>query len=250
MSTQAASTPGPAPSKSFVGRLIGVYLSPGETFADVAQRPDFIIPLIIMVVLSLAGTEAFIAKIGMEPVIRWALEHSSRTASMPPDQMEQTITRVVAFQSIFARVGSVLAVPIMALIVALVGWVAVKSIYGLEMKFKTAFSIAAYAGLVGIINAVMTIVLIFFGDPEHAISNPQNLSPSCLGFFLNPADTSKPLLAFAGSLDVFTIWYLALLGLGFSAGTARKAKFISLFLIYLGLWLLWVLIKMGLATLS
>ena len=57
MSNSAVSaTPEPVPSKSFVARLVGVFFSPGETFADVARRPDFIIPLLIMVVLSVAGT--------------------------------------------------------------------------------------------------------------------------------------------------------------------------------------------------
>ena len=52
MSNSAVSaTPEPVPSKSFVARLVGVFFSPGETFADVARRPDFIIPLLIMVVL-------------------------------------------------------------------------------------------------------------------------------------------------------------------------------------------------------
>lgn len=245
-----SNTPEPRPPMSFVNRLIGVFFSPGETFEDIARKPDFVVPLIIMVVLSVAGTEAFIAKIGMEPVIRWAMEHSSRTASMPPEQLEQTIASVVKFQSIAARVGSVLAVPLVALIVALVGWAATKVIFGLEMRFKVALSITAYAGLVGIIGAIITIVLIFFGDPEHAISNPQNLSPNSLGFFLNPVETSKPLLALAGSLDVFTIWYLVLLGLGFSQATGRKAKFVPVFSVYLGLWLVWVLIKVGLSTLG
>jgi hypothetical protein len=247
--TTTSEAPNP-PAKSFFTRLVGVFISPGETFADIAQKPDFIVPLIVVIVLNVAGTEAFLAKIGIEPVIRWAMEHSSRTANMTPEQIQQTITRMVGIQTILAHVASVLWIPFVTLIVALIGWVTVKTIFGAEISFKTAFSVAAYAYLVNIIYVVITGAMIFLGDPAHAISNPQNLGPTSLGFFLNPVDTPKPLLALGGSLEIFTIWYMVLLGLGFSEASHGKAKFVSVFLVFLGLWLVMTLAKMGLATLG
>jgi len=101
-----------------------------------------------------------------------------------------------------------------------------------------------------VVYQVMGIVLIIFGDPEHAISNSQNIAPTSLGFFLNPVDASKPIMALGGSLEVFTIWYIVLLGIGFSEATARKVKFAPVFLTFLGLWVVMVLVKMGLATLG
>ncbi len=238
------------PSKSFMARLVGVFISPGETFDDIARKPDFILPLVVTVALSIAGTELFLAKIGLEPVMRWAFEHSSRTANMSPEQMQQMITRMGGIQTILAHIMAVLWIPLLTLVVALIGWVTLKSIFGVEMGYKTAFSVAAYAYLVNIIFLVMSAIMILFGDPEHAISNPQNLGPTSLGFFLSPVDTAKPLLALGSSLEIFTIWYMVLLGVGYSAASRGRVKFASIFLVFFGLWIVITLAKMGLATLG
>ena len=73
-------------------------------------------------------------------------------------------------------------------------------------------------------------------------------SPTNVGFFLNPLETSKPLLALASSFDLFTIWFVVLLGIGFSQATGGKVKVRTIFLVYFGLWMIWVLGKVGLAA--
>lgn len=250
MSTMSTEIAIEEPPKSFFQRLIGVYVSPGATFADVARKPDFIAPLIVMVVLTVAGTELFLAKIGMEPILRWAFEHSSRTSNMSPDQMNQMIERMVPIQTGITHAVGFLWVPFLALVIAGVGLGAVNSIFGAQISFKTAYSVACYAYLVNIVYYLLAIVMTFLGDPEHFINNPQSPTPTNVGFFLNPLESSKPMLAVAGSVEIFTFWYLALLGIGFSEATARKVKFTPLFLIFLGLWIVGVLIKAGLATLG
>ena len=57
-------------------------------------------------------------------------------------------------------------------------------------------------------------------------------------------------MSLAGSFDIFTFWFMALLAIGFSAATNRKAKSLSLFWCFFGLWMVLVLIKMGAATLG
>ena len=91
----------------------------------------------------------------------------------------------------------------------------------------------------------MGLVMIFLGDVERF--NPQNPAPTNLGFFLNPLETAKSLYTLASSIDVFTIWFLVLLGIGFSTATGRKVKSSSIIGCYAGLWIIWILIKLGLA---
>ena len=239
-----------SPPMSFSERFLGVFISPGPTFEDIARRPGFIAPLIIMALLSIAGTETFLAKIGVEPVVRWAMEHSSRTSNMSPEQMEQVLGRIVPFQTVLAHIVGVLLVPLLTVLVALIGWAALNFIFGREITFKVAFSIPSYAYLVNVIYALMGIILTVFGAPEHLISNPQNAVPSSVGFFMDPLETSKPLIALGSSLEVFNFWYMVLLGVGFSEASGRKVKFVPLFLIFLGFWVIIALVKMGLAALG
>ena len=57
------------------------------------------------------------------------------------------------------------------------------------------------------------------------------------------------MLTLAGSLDLFSFWSLAMLGIGFSQAAGGKVGAGKIFLIFLGLWLAWVLVKVGLVAL-
>jgi ABC-type multidrug transport system fused ATPase/permease subunit len=238
------------PAQSFPERLLGVFISPAETFADVARKPDFILPLVLLVLIGVVATEVFLHKIGMEPVLRWAFEHSSRTANISPEQAQELLGKMVPYYTWTARVFEILWVPLVVVVGAVIGLVTVNSIFGGRITFKTAFSISSYAYTVNIIHSLIALTMTLFGDPEHLISNPQNPAPTSAGFFMNPLDTSKPLLALGGSLELFTLWNMALLAVGFSVASGRKAKATPVFLIIIGLWTVMVLIKMGLSTLG
>ena len=235
------------PPKSFGERLVGVFFSPGPTFADIARHPNFVGPFIILMLASIAVTETMLAKIGIERIVRQQIEHSSRASSMTPEQMQQAVEQGAKFGGIFTHAIGVVGPPIFLLIVAGIGMLIVSVIFGSPVNFKTAFSVACYASLVSLLSSLMAVALIFLGDPEHF--NPQNLTPTNPGFFLS-RDTSKPLLALVGSLDIFSFWLMALLGIGFSEATHRKAKALSVFFAFFGLWAVYVLIKVGLATLG
>jgi Yip1 domain len=237
----------PAP-QSFAARVAGVFLSPGETFTDIVRRPNFWPPLILGVAGSALIAETMLAKVGMERIVRSAIEQSGRASSMTPDQVEQAVSQGAKFGTIFAHLGGLLGAPVVLLIVAAVGMGITGGIFGSSVSFKTAFSIACYANLVSVLGAVMAFVMILFGDPDHF--NPQSPVPTNLGFFLDPQQTSKPLFALATSLDLFSFWLMGLLGIGFSAATGKRAKPFSVFLCFFGLWSVLVLARMGWSSLG
>jgi hypothetical protein len=248
MSTPAVITGGEElqPPRSFWSRWIGVYISPGEAFQDISRKPDFIFPLLVTVLSAVAITETMLAKVGMERIIRNSLEMSGRAAKMSAEQLQQAVDQGKGIGSILAHVGGVLGAPIYLLIVAAVGLAIVNAIFGSPISFKKAFAVTCYANLCGFVGALMVLAMILFGDLEHF--NPENPSPTNVGFFLNPLETSKPLLTFASSFDLFTIWFVILLRIGFSHATGGKVKARSIFLVYFGLWMVWVLGKVGLAA--
>jgi hypothetical protein len=244
VSASTAESPG---RKSFPARFVGVFVSPRETFADVARRPDFIAPLVVLILAVIAVSEVMLAKIGMERIVRTQIEHSSRASSMTPEQMQQAVEQGARIGSIFAHAGFVFVV-IGLLIVAGVCLAITNAIFGGRINFKTAFSVTCYASLVTIVSSIIAVVMILFGDVEHF--DPQNPAPTNLGFFLNPTETPRTLMSLAGSFDVSTLWFIILLGIGLSEATARKVKPAPVTLTIFGVWLVWVLAKMGFATLG
>ncbi len=238
----AAETPNP-PAKSFLARVIGVIFSPGATFADIAQHPNFIAPLVLAIVASVAVTETMLAKIGMERIVRMSIERSGRTSSMSAAQMEQAVQQGARIGGIIAHVMGVLGPGIFLLILAGLGILILVPVFGAKANFKTVFSVSCYAYIPALLGALITIPVMLFGDPETF--NPQTPMPSNPAFFMDQQTASKALYALASSVDIFTIWLLIVLSIGLSAASAYKVKTRSVFLVYLGLWALWVLAKVG-----
>ncbi len=230
------------PRMSFLGRFVGVIVSPGETFADVSRRPDFWAPLIFLVVCSVTVTETLMAHIGMARLLRIALEERGQS-NITPEQFQRAVT----IQGAIAHVAGVLGMPIVLLILAGLGLLIVNVIFGAQVSFLKAFSITCYAGLVHVLEYAMGLAMIFFSDPEHF--NVQGFIPSNPGFFLNPLTTSKVVMSLASSLDLFTLWSLILLAIGFSAATNRKVSTGKIMVMWVSLWVVWVIVKVGFAAL-
>jgi hypothetical protein len=234
------------PAQSFPERLMGIFISPVETLADVARKPDFLAPLIVLILATVAVTEILLWKVGLERLVRMGLEQSSAASRMSPEQLEQVVHQQVRIGTYTAHLGAVLGVPIILLILAGLGILIVNVIFGGRAKFKTVFSEICYADLVTLLGSLMAIALIWFGDPDHF--NQSNPIPSNIGYFLNPHEVSKPLYSLASSIDIFTIWFLILMSIGLAEATGRKVKPLSVFLVYGGIWVLWILVKVGWAV--
>jgi hypothetical protein len=237
------------PPKSFVERFIGVFISPGETFADIARKPDFIAPMITCAIAISALFDTMYWKVGMETMTRITLEHSMFASHLPPEAMEKAIsdsaghlTRTLIITPIFITVAMV----IVLLIYAGLGILFVNAIFGGEVKFKTLLSVVAFANLVAVPGHLLALPIILFGGTDNL--DPQNPVPFNVAFFLNSKDVAKPLFALAGSVDLIPIWLVILLGIGMSAATGGKVKSLPITLCFVGGWAIWIIGKVVLAA--
>jgi hypothetical protein len=236
-----------SPPMSFPERFLGVFISPGSIFEDIARRPGFVAPLITVVVASLVVLETMLAKIGMERIIRQSIEQSGQAARMSAEQLESAVHGGATLGTVIAHVAVLVIGPAALLIWAGLGLGILILILGAQAKFKAVFSATCYANLVGVLGALMAVALILFGDPEHF--NAQNPIPSNVGFFLNPLETPKALYSLASSADILWIWTMVLMAMGWSRAADRKVNSLSIFLVFLGFWIVWVLGKVGFASL-
>src|SRR4051812_12912919 len=70
-------------------RLIGVLFSPGKAFADIARRPRWWIPVILIAIISTIYLTAFTQLVGWESVIRPSIEQLPNAQTMTVQQREQ-----------------------------------------------------------------------------------------------------------------------------------------------------------------
>jgi Yip1 domain len=249
MSVSMSSNTEPAqPSMSPIGRLVGVFISPTETFADIARKPDIIFPLVVMILSSGALIEIMLWKIGAERIVRNSLELSGRAATMSADQLEQVVHRGAAFTVIVMHISALIGAPMFLLIITGIGLLILNPILGAQVGFKPVFSTTCYAALVRVVGAIMAISLLFMGDPEHL--NPQNPTPTNVGFFLDPSNVPKAVYSLASSLDILLLWFLIVLGIGLSQLTGGKTKARTIFFVFFGLWMVLALGRAGFAALT
>jgi len=162
-------------------------------------------------------------QIGFEQITRNQIAHSSRADQfdkLPADQQAKQIQISVKIFKGFAY-GSPALILFFSLISTVVLWVTVKVGAGGETSFKQAYAIVMYAGLPGIIGAILGIISMYAGiNPEgFDVNNPVGTN---LAYYLDPDTTGKFVRGMASSLDVLIIWTIVLIGIGFASTSKVK----------------------------
>lgn len=240
--TPEASSASAAPPLGEVGRITGVFIDPKKAFADIAAKPGWIVPMILLIVAYLAFMYCFTTRVGWERSMRQAMETNSRVQQMDPQQRENALQMQLKLAPIGAYVVGPIAIVATALIIAGVLLLVCK-VMGASIGFKQMFGISAYAMLPGLIASILAIIVIFIKNPEDF--NLQNPLAFNLGAFLEPPPNSgKFLYSLATSIDLFSFWTILLLAVGISVAT-RKFPFSKALVAVVVPWVLLVLIKAG-----
>lgn len=231
----------PAP-QNFFSRLMGVYFSPGETFKGIGLAPKIVIPLIVLALVgALVGIvmaerldAVKIASVGIEKAVADG-KMTQEQAAPQLEAMKRNETLIKASFPLFGVLGSLITVFVVAGVFKLVSLV-----LGTENTFMPILSVTIYAYLaIAIISSLVFIAILFLKSPDEIdIQNPigSNLG-SLLTLFLSKESVPKFILAFANWIDVFSIWRLSLLAIGYAAVSRRlktASAFTTLVVLYLG----------------
>jgi hypothetical protein len=138
-------------------------------------------------------------------------------------------------------VGTVVVI----LVVAGVLLGAVNLLAGASLNFKSSLGIVSYAYMPGVLGGLLGILVLFLKDPSTI--DLENLVASNFAALLT-SDTSKWLIALAKSFDLFVFWILLLLAAGFSAANPKKISMGKALGVVVGLWLVFVIVRVGLAA--
>ncbi len=243
----SAPAPPPAliPAKGAVERLIGVLFTPGETFADIARKPSFLVPLLLFTLVGYACTFLVMPRMDWDSLMAQQAEQMKKQR---PNMSESDLEQVGKMGKAMGKVTSYIA-PLLSLlwylVVALILFGAVR-VMGGEGTFKQAFSATLYAWMpLFLFSIILTIVVIARGtiDPM-TMATAVKSNPA----FLMDMKEQPVLFALLSSLDVFTIWTIVLLIFGFSA--LSKLSWAKTAAIVVTLWVVMILVKIGFAALG
>ena len=221
MATTTVGVPEPAPQApiNHFGRIFGVLFSPGSTFSDIVQRPSWVVPSIVLVILSLIGSVLFVQRVDWHDAIRQQIENNPSAAQLSPEQKEQRVEMGAKFAPIFGYVGGLIGPVVLLLVVCLAMWGAYSLLGGISPGFEKSFAITAHAFMTSIVSTPVFLLIVFL-RPKGTIDIDNPVATNLAAFL--PEGTSKALLALGKSIDIFSIWTLILLAIGFAAVNPRK----------------------------
>lgn len=231
----------PAP-QNFFSRLIGVYFSPGETFKGIGLAPKIVMPLIVLALVGALVGIVMAQRLDTVKIASMGIEKAVADGKMTQEQaapqleaMRKNETLIKASFPIFGVLGSLVTVFAVAGIFKLVSMV-----LGTENAFMPILGVTIYATLaISIISSLVFIAILFLKSPDEIdIQNPigSNLG-SILTIFVSKESLPKFILTLANWIDVFSIWRLSLLAIGYAAVSRRlktSSAFTTLAVLYLG----------------
>jgi len=219
--------------------LVGVVMSPGETFQQLEKKPFWLVPLVLFMVLSIVTTVAFMPKFDFESAIRDQLARQGQEVD------EAQVATIVKIQRPIIYTTAAVGTPFVLFIMALVFMLGFKA-FGGEGRFAQFFSITTFAWTPQVLKSIIGAIVVFTRESVR-VEDAQTLVMSNLGFLADPVE--KPaMFALLASFDVFTIWSLVLLIMGYGVVSKRpRGQSIG---IVVAIWLVYVIGKTGIALIG
>ena len=224
MATTPTALPEGKASISPFGRVLGVFFSPRPTFKDITQRPNWLVPMILMIMIWFALCAALVQRVDWQDYARQQIEKNKFAAShvenLSADEKEAVYQQGAHRSRISQYVRGVVGWPLLILFSSAINFGAFKLMVGIRTNFSTAFAITTFAHLPMSLRELLAIPVTFLKDPQSI--DPQNFLASNLAAVLGDNAPVWQLILF-GSLDIFAIWAIVLMALGFSAADPKKA---------------------------
>jgi len=195
-------------------RVVGVLLHPRQTMAAVVREPSFItVWIVVLLVVAACGVSILSTAVGQQALV----DERVRTTEMIGGHVDDAAyAEWLAHPPISAYLtsgGRLLLTPPVTLMVAL-ALVALALMDGAGVSFVVALAIVVHATSVLALQQVVAVPAQFVRESLG--------SPTSLATFMPSVEDGTWLARLLGSIDVFGVWWIALIAIGLAAATNRS----------------------------
>ena len=208
----------PAPL-GLAGRIIGVLVSPKQTFAAVAASPKWLGVMAITLVIAATCQYVIFSSPAMQDEI---FKMMTRNPNMTDQQ-------VAAVENLLPRIPRVIAGatlilgPLAAVIVSGILLLIFSTLMGGSARFKQVYAVVAHAGVVSSLSGILGAALIMVGAPPSGTTPPG----ANLAIFVPMLEETSFITRFLGSIDLILVWWLITLSIGLGVLYRRKTSGIA-----------------------
>jgi len=198
---------------SEVERLWKVVVSPVETFRAIAARPTWVLLLILSLLVTVGIWLLLVQKIDFAESMRQQFEQQGQ--EMPAGAEKMAGASKIIYP-VFAALGSI-AFPLIIAAVFLAF-----NLVGGRLRFPVSYSVLMHSGVPSLLKAILSLPVLLARESMTLQDAQAGILKSNLAAFA-PEDTAPRLMVLLSSLDVFSIWSLVLMIVGYSVA-ARVSK--------------------------
>ncbi len=226
------------------GRLVTVLVSPTKTFRSIAERPTWLVAVLVLILCTQLATLATLPKLDWEETIHYRLEQKGR--ELPPEQ-EAAVVAIMEKHGtpwilVFLAVLPWIFYPLAAAI-----FLGMFRLLGSGIRFRTSLSVWAHSLIPAALSMLASVVALM-GTDELTIERLDRGVPIPNLSILAGEDPGLPLFTLLASIDVFSLWMVVLLILGYSITTKLPWQRVAACVV--GLWLVFLAGITGLAALD
>ncbi|MBI4548081.1 MAG: YIP1 family protein [Ignavibacteriae bacterium] len=225
---------------SFMTRATNVFASPGELYDEVSSTPvkttSWLLPYLLSILLGILSTIAIANNQSLRDQIlgpqRQEIQKKVDEGKMTQEQMERAsefMESSTMFMT-FGIGGSIVVGTVAIFGIPLVLWLISKGMMKAIVGYKKVLEVYGLATLIGLVGSIVTLLLMHILDNAHA-----SLGGSLL--VMSSYDRSNLAHNLLSSLNAFTLWQTAIVGLGL-AKVSNKPTGPVIGLVF-GLWILW-----------
>ncbi len=188
---------------NFFQRWFGIYFSPTETFESIDRKPDWVVPLLLLSVIS-ALTFILVFPAVRESQIQAIMDRQGISYEEAAAMME----RAGAFLKYVTPVTTFVGVWLVAFLVSGIFFLVNSYVLGGTSSFKKVLSVYSYTAFaIGVVSAVVRVPLIMAKGTFQVQTS--------LAAFLSEDQSKTALYRLLAKFDLFTIWMVILLIIGF-----------------------------------
>jgi len=203
-------------------RLAGIVLSPGKTFEDINQRPTWILPFALLLIFHLGGdfilfrvliTDANFDQLARTKVQWDAGMSGSQLAQAGEEEQIDTLHR----EREHWYVLTLIAVPLSLLSLSLLFYIVLR-LAGADTSFFKAAVVVCWASVIyRCLGGICTMTALLVRGPANFFPGPSEAwSPTSLAQLISRSSLPPAVYSALSKLDIFLVWWLAVLTIAFS----------------------------------
>lgn len=203
------------PPMGLAARVMNVYLSPRAAYTAVAERPQVLGVLLLVIVIMAAAQFVFLStEVGRNATMDQQISAVRAFGVTVTDQMVQQMQSRMAYARYTSAISVAVILPIFAAIMAGLVLMIFTAIMGGGATYKQVFAVVVHSQLIGVLQQFVTLPVAYLRQ--------EIVSPTRLAVFFPMLNDTSFLYYLFSAIDLFYLWSVVNLAIGIAVLYKRR----------------------------